>query len=149
MGMLINPHLLPGYLSLPGLDERPVRILRDTGAAQPFVLEGVAPLSKATAAGTYVLVRSFEMRYVEVPLHQMQLSSDLVTGTVVVGVRSFLPVPGVEFILGNDLVGGSVWGNSVVTPLPVDVSQPCDPVGPDECFRKFPNIFLACATTRA
>lgn len=46
------------------------------------------------------------MGYVEVPLHKVHLTSDLVIGEVVVGVRPSLPVPGVEVILGNDLAGG-------------------------------------------
>ncbi|KAK0138506.1 hypothetical protein N1851_024967 [Merluccius polli] len=47
----------------------PVRILRDTGAAQSFMLSGVLPLSDSTSTGTHVLVRGFEMTPVQVPLH--------------------------------------------------------------------------------
>ncbi len=47
----------------------PVCILRDTGAAQSFLLEGVLPLISETATGTHVLVRGFEMGFIEVPLH--------------------------------------------------------------------------------
>lgn len=66
------------------------------------------PLSKETSTGSAVLVRGLEMSVMEVPLHRINLQSELVTGDVVVGVRPSLPVPDVTFILGNDLAGGSV-----------------------------------------
>lgn len=50
------------------------------------------------------------MGFVDVPLHRIHLTSDLITGSVVVGVRVNLPVPGITFLLGNDLAGGNVWG---------------------------------------
>ena len=92
----------------------PVRILRDTGAAQSFLLEGVVPLSDNTNTGTQVLVRGIEMGFIEVPLHRIKLSSGLVNGDVVVGVRPSLPVPDIELVLGNDLAGGNVWEISPV-----------------------------------
>lgn len=54
------------------------------------------------------------MGFGEVPLHQIHLSSAIVSGDVVVGVRSALPVSGITFILGNGLAGGNVWGRSGV-----------------------------------
>ncbi len=103
-------------MSLPGSNETvPVR-LQDTGAAQLFLLEGILPLTSETATGTHVLVRGFEMGFVEVPLHRIHLSSAIVSGDVIVGVRSALPVPGITFILGNDLAGGNV-GDGVVWQL--------------------------------
>ena len=54
------------------------------------------------------------MGFVEVPLHRIHLAAAIVSGDVVVGVRSALPVPGITFILGNDLAGGTVWGGSEV-----------------------------------
>ena len=80
-------------VSLPdGHGSVPVRILRDTGAAQSFMLSGVLPLSDNTYTGTHVLVRGFEMTPVQVPLHRVCLSSKLVNGEVVVGVRQCLPI---------------------------------------------------------
>ncbi len=72
-------------MSLPGSNETvPVRFLRDTGAAQSFLLEGILPLTSETATGTHVRVRGFEMGFVEVPLHRIHLSSAIVSGDVFV-----------------------------------------------------------------
>lgn len=54
-----------------GVKPVPVRILRDTGASLSIILEGVLPLSEETAAGSTVLVRSFKMGVVDVPLHKI------------------------------------------------------------------------------
>ena len=44
-----------------------------------------------------------------VPLHKIELISNLVRGEVIVGMRPALPVPGVHFILGNILAMDRVW----------------------------------------
>ncbi len=118
---------------------------RDTGAAQSFLLEGLLPLSDSTATGTCVLVRGFEMGFVEVLLHRIHLTSKLVTGNVVVGVCAVLPVPGVTFILGNDLAGGNVWkmSDSEVPPIVASIVKKIDD------FSNCPNLFPPCAITRA
>ena len=72
----------------------PVRILRDTGAPSPCCWRERC-LSEKTAPSTHVLVRSIKMGFLEVPLHPIHLSSGLVTGRVIVGIRSSLPVSGV------------------------------------------------------
>jgi len=63
-----------------------------------------------------------------------------VNDLVVIGVRPFLPVKGIDLILGNDLAGGKV----VASP---HVSQTlCD----DEMMlntREIPELFSACAVT--
>ena len=146
-----TPFVTKGSVSLPdGHCSVPVRILRDTGAAQSFMLSGVLPLSDSTYTGTHVLVRGFEMTPVQVPLHRVCLSSKLVKGDVVVGVRQGLPVPGISFILGNDLAGGKVWGNTeAVSPPVVSDSVPEVPPKPDQCARRHPDVFPSCAVTRA
>lgn len=63
-----------------------MKILRDTGAAQSFLLEGVLPLSNHTATGKDVFIRGIEITYIKVPLHKVHLKSDLVNGVVTVGV---------------------------------------------------------------
>ncbi|XP_073781537.1 uncharacterized protein isoform X2 [Danio rerio] len=143
-----TPFITEGAVSLLGSEEMvPVRILRDTGSAQSFLLEGVLPLSSETATGTCVLVRGFEMGFVDVPLHRIHLSSTIISGDVVVGVRSALPVPGITFILGNDLAGGNVWGESKVTALPIVISAPSK--SDVEKSNIFSNLFPACAVTRS
>ncbi len=105
------------------------------------------PLTSETATGTHVLVRGFEMGFVEVPLHRIHLSSAIVSGDVIVGVRSALPVPGITFILGNDLAGGNVWGRSGVAAPPIIA---CIPRKSDvKNCREFPDLFPACAVTRS
>jgi len=141
-----------GFVSLPGQEEKvSLRILRDTGASQSFLLEGVLPLSDQTATGKDVLIRGIEMTFLKVPLHKVHLISDLITGDVIVGVQSSLPVPGISFILGNDLAQGNVWGTSTSKPVPstVVVSSPMSADVPDECGQKFPHVFPSCAVTRA
>ncbi|XP_016351416.1 uncharacterized protein LOC107695849 [Sinocyclocheilus anshuiensis] len=140
------PFLTEGTVSLPGSEKTiSVCILRDTGAAQSFLLEGLLPLSDRTATGTHVLVRGFEMGFMEVPLHRIHLASKLVSGNVVVGVRAVLPVPGVTFILGNDLAGGNVWEKSDGGVPPIVVPD----VGKIDYSPDCPNLFPACAITRA
>nr|XP_055067825.1 uncharacterized protein LOC129449084 [Misgurnus anguillicaudatus] len=74
------PFLTEGTVSLPGSERTvPVCVLRDTGASQSFLLEGLLPLSDSTATGAHVLVRGFEMGFMEVPLHHIHLNSKLVS----------------------------------------------------------------------
>ena len=117
-----------------------VRILRDTGAAQSYMLSGVLPLSDNTSTGIHVLVREFEMSL-----------SLFKTGEVVVGVRQSLPVPGISLILGNDLAGGKVWCNKeAVSPTIVLSNLVAEvPLKPDQCSRRQPGVFPSCAVTRA
>ena len=49
-----------------------------------------------------------DLEVMSIPLHRIQVQSDLVSGPVSVGVRPSLPVKGVDFILGNDLAGDKV-----------------------------------------
>ena len=76
------------------------------------------PMSDTSATGYSVLVQGVEMGCMEVPLNNVELQSDLISGSVVVGVRPSLPVKGVSFILGNDLTGGKVVPNPVVCKEP-------------------------------
>lgn len=81
------PFLLAGYMSLADSSVvECVRILRDTGSAQSFILDGVLPFSDASYTGENVLVRGIEMSCVSIPLHTVNLKSDLVTGLVQLGV---------------------------------------------------------------
>ena len=81
------------------------------------------------------------MGYVKSPLHSVFLLSDLVSGFVRVAVCSKLPVPGISFILGNDLAGGKVFPAPEVIVNPFQVEQ-TDQVG---C--EFPAVFPACVVT--
>ena len=104
-----HPFVSEGRVSLPeGGDTMAVKILRDTGATQSLIASHVLPLSDQTSAGASVLIQGVGLDVMRVPLHQIHLQLDLVSGPVVVGVRPSLPVKGVSLILGNDLAGGKV-----------------------------------------
>lgn len=62
------------------------------------------PFSEKSFLGSSILVQGISMEVLKVLLHHVYLQIELVAGFVDVGVRPALPVPGVEFILGNDLV---------------------------------------------
>ena len=141
-----EPFVRLGYVSLPGSNKQPVRILRDTGAIQSMMLEGILPLSDKTALGSNALVRGIGMTFIPVPLNKIHLESDLVCDCVVVGVRPSLPVADIDFLLGNDIGGGDIWGESVKLPKVMAVPLSSDQ---DECGKKFPGVFPSCAITRA
>lgn len=52
---------------------------------------------------------------VNVPLHRICLKSGLITGPATVAVRPTLPVPGVSLLLHNDLGGGKVVPDPMVS----------------------------------
>ena len=97
----------------------PIKILRDTGATQSLLLEGVLPLSVSTSTGESVIAQGIEGECLNVPLHKVNLVSDLVTGSVVLGTRPTLPIKGVSLLLGNDLAGGKVVADPKVTSKPI------------------------------
>ncbi|XP_039537129.1 uncharacterized protein LOC120485420 [Pimephales promelas] len=107
-----------GRVSLVGeKEEIPVKILRDTGAMDSFILESVLPFSSQSHTGESVLIRGIGLNTLSVPLHKVRLQSDLIQGEVVMGVRPALPVEGVHIILGNGLVGERVWADTSVFPI--------------------------------
>ncbi|KAJ8031607.1 hypothetical protein HOLleu_24852 [Holothuria leucospilota] len=91
------PFVSEGFISLDGNSAHPpvkIKILRDTGATQSLLLDGVLPLSDSTSTGANVLIQGVECGFISVPLHKINLKSDLVSGSVIVGVRPTLPVKG-------------------------------------------------------
>lgn len=139
-----QPFITEGTISLEGsAHQYSVRILRDTGATQSFVLAGKLPFSNQSFCGSHVSCRGIAMKYVKVPLHRVSLDSCLATGEYKVGVCPSLPVEGVTFIMGNDIAGGKV--------IPVlevlDSPKVCDLL--DEVSENHPTVFPACVVTRA
>ena len=122
---------------------KPIRILRDTGASQSLILAEAIPLSEKSHSGKSVLIQGVECGLVTVPLHQVNLKSDLVSGTVTVGARPSLPIEGVHLILGNDLAGDKVVVNPVMTEKPEDTTT-IDPIE-----EEIPDLYPSCAVTRA
>jgi Integrase zinc binding domain/Integrase core domain len=114
-----GPFVSEGFVSLPGESTkwRPIRILRDTGAAQSLILEGVLPLSASTETGDCALIHGIGQGVNRVTLHHIDIKSDLVSGPVIVGVQSEFPVEGISLLLGNDLADIKVFANLHSTPF--------------------------------
>ena len=136
-----KPFVISGQVSLTDneANPQPITIMRDTGCAQTLILEDALPFSEKSATKTDVLIKGVGMEFSKVPLHQINLKSDLVSGTFTVGVRPKLPIAGVSMLLGNDLAGVKV------IPDPIVSTEPCVKDDNDEEN----NIFPACAVTRA
>ncbi|XP_062403431.1 uncharacterized protein LOC134094065 [Sardina pilchardus] len=81
------------------------------------------------------------MYTISVPLHRLVLESELVSGEVVLAVRPSLPIEGVDVILGNNLVGGRVWPESLPPPI---VNTASDLPESD-----FPEVLTPCVVTGA
>ena len=142
-----EPFLSEGTISLLHDESitKPIRILRDTCASQSLIFAEAIPLSEKSHSGKSVLNQSEECGLTTVPLHQVNLMSDLVSGTVTVGARPSLPIEGVHLILGNDLAGDKVVVNPVMTENPeVTTVTTIDPIE-DE----IPDLYPSCAVTKA
>ena len=139
-----HPFVSKGYVSLSeGGDSVAVKILRDTGATQSLMASHVLPLFEQTSVDASVLIQGVGMDVLRMPLHQIHLQSDLISGPVVVGVRPNLPVKGVSLILGNDLAGGKVQPHLQVVSDTEQVLCSASAVdGPSDTFP-------ACVVTRA
>ena len=142
---IYEPFLSDGFVSLNSdyAQSTPIKILRDTGASQSLILADTLPFSEKTSSGTSVLIQGVECGFVNVPLHNIYLSSDLVTGLVAVGIRPSLPFKGVHLLLGNDLAGDKVVVNPLSTTIPC-LDQPPDPIE-----QEIPDLYPSCAVTRA
>ena len=141
-----KPFTHDGFVSLSGDFDHatPIKLLRDTGASQSLMLVDTLPFSDSSYSGTNVLIKGVDSQdFVPVPLHNVHLSSSLVSGPVTVGVRTSLPFEGIQLLLGNDLAGDKVIVDPLVTAKPC-VDQPVDPVE-QEIFELYP----ACAVTRS
>ena len=113
-----EPFMHDGFVSLTSdlSNATAVKILRDTGASQSLLLAGTLPISDKYSAGANVLIKGVDSsNCTPVPLHNVYLSSNLVSGPVTLGVRPSLPFDGVHLLLGNDLAGDKVVINPLVT----------------------------------
>ncbi|CAI5691564.1 unnamed protein product [Oreochromis niloticus] len=140
-----KPFVSKGFVSLMGEEKRvPVSILRDTGAKQSLIREGVLPFSAQSYCGADVLAWGVRMCVMRVPLHFVQLSSQFVSGEVKLGVRPQLPVAGIDIILGNDLAGCKVFPLPEVVETPLADTSAFDLAAPNSV-----PLFPVCAVTRA
>ena len=143
---IFEPFVHDGFVSLSkvGLDVVPIKVLRDTGASQSLIIADVLPFSKETYTGTNVLIKGIDSsNYASVPLHNIYLTSKLVTGSVVVGLKSSLPFEGIHLLLGNDLAGQKVIVNPVLT------EKPCHHQGVESIENEVIGLYPSCAVTRS
>ena len=63
------------------------------------------PLSRYTSAGVNVLLQGVDPGFHSVPLHHINLKSDFVSGQVVIGVRTTLPVEDISLLFDIDMAG--------------------------------------------
>lgn len=87
--------------------------MRDIGAAQFCLLEGVLPREECVYTGENVLIKLIGC-FVGAPLYRVNLKSLLETGEVTVTRVLDIPNPGVRIFLANDLCGDKVLGIPVV-----------------------------------
>ncbi len=141
-----QPFIHDGFVSLSGDFDNatPIKVLRDTGASQSLMVVDTLSFSDSSYSGTNVLIKGVDSDdFVSVPLHNVHLWSSLVSGPVTVGVRSSLPFEGIQLLLGNDLAGGKVVVNPVVT------AKPCVDQSDDPLEKEVPDLYPACAVTRS
>lgn len=121
-----------------------VRIVRDTCSAQSILLKSALPDIEQSYTGEKVYIKDFHQPF-SLPLAKVRLDCPLVKGEVIVGVSddSSLPIPESEFLLANDLAGGSV------TP-PLVISETLLTHNPTlHLEEQQPHLFPVCVTTRA
>ena len=142
---IYEPFLSDGFVSLNSdyAQSTPIKILRDTRVFQSLILADTLPFSEKTSSGTSVFIQGVECGFVNVPLHNIYLFPDLVTGLMAVGIRLSLPVKGVHLLLGNDLAGDKVVVNPLLTNIHY-IDQPPDPIE-----QEIPDFYPSCAVTRA
>ena len=92
--------------------------MRDTGGSQSFVVKGSVPGIENCLTDDSVVVNTLG-GIVTVPLARVYLNCGLHKGDTMVGVVDALPVPGVDFLVGNDIAGSRVVPNPIVVSAPL------------------------------
>ena len=143
---IFEPFVNTATVSLPNSPTHsiPVQVLRDTGASQSLILTNALPFSAESYSGNNVLIKGVHSSdYNSVPLHDIRLQSDLVSGDVSIGVIDSLPFDGIQLLLGNDLAGERVTVNPIMT------NKPCSIPISTVVEQEIPNLYPSCAVTRA
>ena len=117
---------------------QPITIVRDTCCAQTLILDSVLPFSDSTKN---VLIKGVGTEYMKVPLHEINLKSNLVSGPVTVGVMSKLPIDGAHMLLGNDLAGKQILPGLIIS------DKPCTSLNFDT--EDDQELYPVCAVTRS
>ena len=121
-------------------NSNPVKILQHTSASQLLLLANTLPFSGVSFTATNVLIKGVDStEFTSISLHNAYLSSDIVSGHVVVGILPSLPFDGVHLLLGYDLAGSKIEVNPLVTDKPsVDPNT-------DSIEQEIPGLFPSCA----
>ncbi|KAI3355662.1 hypothetical protein L3Q82_004257 [Scortum barcoo] len=140
-----QPFVFDGLVSLTGEpnDQKPVRILRDTGGSQSVILSDVLPFSSKSACGYSTVLSGIEMGYIPRPLHRVHVQSELISGFFPVAVCPALPIRGIVFLMGNDIAGGKV------TPILEILDTPPKYPAITESTNAQNTLFPSCVITRA
>ena len=120
-----------------------IKILRDTRATQSLMVRDDMPRESETATGERVVIQGVGGNVVCVPLYQISLDSEIVCGTVIVGVVDSLPMQGISMLLGNDLAGERV------VPHPRMVEKLSVSEETEKIEREHPETLLPRVVTRA
>ena len=120
-------------------DSRPITIFRDTGANVSVMVSKKVPEKALLSNVGYVILGGL-WKCEKVPLYEVYLETDLINGSVVVGVVDEIPKQGIELLLGNDLAG-----NVVCRPNAVMLDEALSNNNTVELERKFPKLFPANA----
>ncbi|TWW59234.1 Retrovirus-related Pol polyprotein from transposon 17.6 [Takifugu flavidus] len=123
-------------------DCKEITLLRDSAGSQLIIKANILPLSSATSCHSSVKIRGVGMVNMLVPLHRIHLQYPLLSGWFEVAVLPDLPVPGVDFLLCNDIAGGQVSPTPIVVDVPVVINASSE-------NQESPEVFPACAVTRA
>ncbi|XP_076037748.1 uncharacterized protein LOC143023125 [Oratosquilla oratoria] len=144
---IFQPFRSLGAVSLEdGGEVHPIRIVRDTAAAQTVILKSSVPGIDSNYTGESVYLHDFNSQF-PLRLGRVHLSRGIVQGPVTVAVseQPSLPIPDCSLLLGNDIAGGLVQ-----TPAPIILSDtPLTHNPTDELEREQPNLFPSCAVTRS
>ena len=141
-----KPFISEGVVSLVGDENssQKVKILRDTGATQSFMLDSVLPLNTENSfTGANVLISGEETGILKVPLYEVNIKFSLLNGNIIIGMRPSLHVEGISMTLRNDLAGEKVMVDPRVVEKPRDVEKM------ERLAEKFPGIFPASVVTRS
>ncbi|XP_076043867.1 uncharacterized protein LOC143026959 [Oratosquilla oratoria] len=138
-----EPFCSSGSVALTQFSEPiPLKILRDTGSALSLVAKDAVPSIEKCYTGNWVLVNGLTGGS-HIPLCMLYLRSPITSGYVTLGVVDRLPVEGVSLLIGNDLAGGVMLPNAMVS------SRPSVENNTSQIEKNIPGLFPACAVTRS
>ena len=134
-----DPFIFTGYVSLSEGDNNrvPVRIMRDTASSHSLVIGSSVPWIREAMTEKRMILSGIG-GVTSVPLCELYLDCGLVSNDVTLGVKDFLPIDGVDVLMGNDIAGEKIVPDPIVVDKPLDVSPTA------ELEIANPNLFPSC-----